>query len=107
MRSNNSIKNRCINLGASVTLDFDHSYDVSIAGTSITISTSVWEADNNVVSLSGAATSGDTTTTKCLASNQGIATIQNKVTLSNGDILVKHYSIQVKDPMNTSTTDYP
>lgn len=107
MRSSEPPRNRSIYLEQSVKLDWDYSYDVSIAGTAITIGTSAWESDNDVVTLSGAATSGDTTSVVCVASNTGIATVRNKVTLSNSRILVRIYTIKVSDPMATSSTDYP
>lgn len=107
MRSSAQPKNRTIYLEQVVKLDHDYSYDVSIAGTSITISSSAWETDNNVVTLASAATSGDATSVLCTAANEGVAIVQNKVTLSNGHILMRYYTIKVCDPMNTSATDYP
>lgn len=108
MRSSKSIKTRSIYLNQVVSLDNDYSYDVKRAGTSITISSSTWSTNTNVVSLSGAATSGDTTSVLCTASNPGSAMVENKVTLSNGKILQRYYRIKVLDPMQEkSQKDYP
>jgi len=108
MRSSKSPINRTAYLEQVVKLDFDHSYDVSKAGTAITISTSAWESNNNVVSLSGAATSGDATSVLATCAGQGVALVQNKVTLSNGHILMRYYRLSVLDPMQESSQkDYP
>lgn len=108
MRSSRSPKNRQAYLNQVVSLDQDYAYDISKAGTSITISSSDWSTNTNVVSLASAATSGDTTSVKATASNSGTAMIENKVTLSNGLILQRYYRLKVLDPMQEdSQKDYP
>lgn len=65
---------------------------------SLTVSSSTWTAENTAITAASATNSAGVTGITCTAANTGESMLKNKVTLSNGEILVRKYRVTVLDP---------
>lgn len=65
-----------------------------------------FEADGNVVTISGATLSGGVSTVEIGAANEGMAMVKATLECSSGEVLVRKFLVSVIDPDTSGATDY-